>query len=78
MVRTTLYGESRSLAELAKHEKLPKRYVTKLVRLAFISPTIVEEVVQGCAPAAANLQMLMDGRLTLPLDWDAQKQVFAD
>ena len=62
-------GQARSLVEIARREGLPKRYLTRLALLAFVSPTIVEGVADGCAPAEFNLQMLMDGRLALPLDW---------
>ena len=69
-------GKARSLVEIARREGLPKRYVTRLARLAFVSPTIVEGVADGRAPAEINLQMLMDGRLALPLDWkDAYQEI---
>jgi len=63
-------GRAKSLFEIARHEGLPKRYVTRLTRLAFVSPMIAEAVAAGRAPAGINLQMLMDGRLALPLDWN--------
>jgi hypothetical protein len=66
-------GRVRSLVEIARREGLAKRYVTRLTRLAFVSPTLTEDIAQGQAPAEFNLQMLMDGRLELPLDWAAQK-----
>jgi hypothetical protein len=34
---------------------------------------IAEAVAAGRAPAGFNLQMLMDGRLALPLDWKDQQ-----
>jgi hypothetical protein len=57
----------------ARREGLPKRYVTRLARLAFVSPVVAEAVAAGHAPAAINLQMLVDGRLALPLDWKDQQ-----
>ena len=69
-------GRSRSLVEIAKREELPKRYVTKLIRLAFMDPGIVEAIAEGWTPPGANLQMLVDGRQSLPAHWEAQKQVF--
>ena len=69
-------GRSRSLVEIAKREGLPKRYITKLARLAFIDPRIVEAIAEGRTPSGVNLQMLVDGRQRLPLDWEAQKQIF--
>ncbi len=64
-------GRVRSLVEIARREGLAKRYVTRLTKLAFVSPTLTDAIAQGHAPAEFNLQMLMDGRLELPLDWTA-------
>jgi hypothetical protein len=43
--------------------------------LAFIAPSIVEVIVEGQAPAALNLQMLMDKRVRLPLGWKDQERL---
>jgi site-specific DNA recombinase len=66
-------GRTHSLLEIARREGLPKRYVTRLARLAFVSPTVAEAVAGGRALAGINLQMLRDGRFTLPLDWKDQQ-----
>ena len=66
-------GRVQSLVEIARREGLPKRYVTRLARLAFISPMVAEAVAAGRAPAGINLQILMDGRLALPPDWKDQQ-----
>jgi len=65
-------GRVRSLVEIARREGLAKRYVTRLTKLAFVSPAFVEAIAKGELPIATNLQMLMDGRVELPLDWEAQ------
>jgi site-specific DNA recombinase len=67
-------GRVRSLVEIARREGLAKRYVTRLTKLAFVSPPLTDAIAQGRAPAAFNLQMLMDGRLEVALDWAAQTQ----
>jgi len=66
-------GRVRSLVEIARREGLAKRYVTRLAKLAVISPAFIEAIAEGEVPAEINLQMLMDGRLELPVDWTAQK-----
>jgi hypothetical protein len=66
-------GRVKSLVEIARREGLPKRYVTRLTKLAFVSPVVAEAVAAGRAPAGINLQMLMDGRLALPPDWKDQQ-----
>lgn len=67
-------GRVQSLVEIARREGLPKRYVTRMARLAFVS-TIAEAFAAGRAPAEVNLQKLMDGRQALPLDWKDQQQL---
>jgi site-specific DNA recombinase len=62
-------GRVRSLVEIAHREGLPKRYVTRLTKLAFVPPALIDSIAQGRAQAELNLQMLMDGRLELPLNW---------
>jgi site-specific DNA recombinase len=69
-------GHVRSLVEIARREGLAKRYVTRLTKLAFVTPTLVESIVGGQVPLATNLQMLMDGRIALPLNWTNQEQIF--
>ncbi len=66
-------GRVQSLVEIARREGLPKRYVTRLIRLAFVSPVVAEAVAAGHAPPGINLQMLMDGPQPLPLDWKDQQ-----
>ncbi len=71
-------GRVRSLVEIARREGLAKRYVTRLTKLAFVSPAFVETVARGELPIGTNLQMLMDGRVALPLSWNDQGQLFTD
>ncbi len=42
-------GKVRSLAEVARREGLPKRYVDRLTKLAFLAPRIVEDVPEARA-----------------------------
>ena len=65
-------GRVRSLVEIARREGLAKRYVTRLTKLAFVSPAFVEAIAEGEVPSETSLQMLMDGRVEFPLDWSAQ------
>ena len=71
-------GRIRSLVDIARREGLAKRYVTRLTKLAFISPAFVEAVAEGRVSAETNLQMLMDGRFALPLCWGDQEEIFCD
>ena len=69
-------GRIGSLVEVARREGLAKRYVTRLTKLAFVSPAFVEAIAEGNAPPATNLQMLMYGRLELPLIWADLEKLF--
>jgi site-specific DNA recombinase len=71
-------GRVRSLVEIARREGLAKRYVTRLTKLAFVSPKFVEAIAEGQVSPETNLQMLMDGRIVLPIGWEGQEQLFAD
>ena len=53
-------------------------YVTRLTKLAFVSPTFLESIAAGKVPAAISLQMVMDGRIALPIGWEGQEKLFAD
>jgi len=64
-----------SSAEIARREALQKAYVARLTRLAFLSPSIVETVVEGRTPVELNLQMLMTTRPALPLAWRDQEEL---
>jgi site-specific DNA recombinase len=63
-------GQVRSLVAIARREGFRPRYVTRLTRLAFVAPCLLEAVVAGRAPVDLNLQMLMDRRRDIALDWN--------
>ena len=65
----------RSSAEIARREGLQKGYVARIIRLGFLSPTVVEAVAEGRTPAGLNLQLLMARRLILPSSWRDQERL---
>jgi site-specific DNA recombinase len=68
-------GRVRSSAEIARREGLQKGYVARLLRLAFLSPDIVEALVAGRAPVEFNLQMMMTTQRALSLAWKEQEKL---
>jgi site-specific DNA recombinase len=64
-------GRVRTLAEIARHQGITRRYVERLSRLAFVAPGIVETICQGRQPAELNAETLLN-RIDLPLEWSAQ------
>ena len=66
-------GRVSSMAEIGKREGLPKNYVSWLIRLAFLAPEIVEEIIQGNHPPELTAQTSHHPPVDLPLCWQAQK-----
>jgi site-specific DNA recombinase len=73
-------GRATSMAEIGKREGVGKRYVSRMIRLAFLAPAIVERIAEGRQPPELTTQVLSTGRGDLPLSWQAQKKLlgFAD
>ena len=70
-----LSGRSRSLAEIAGRAGLSKRYVNRIMRLAFLAPSIIEEIAGGHLPPQLTAQALSTRRGDLPLSWQVQREL---
>jgi len=68
-------GRVRSLEELAKRDGISRRYIRRLVDLAFMSPRLVDAILQGRQPVALTATRLSE--FELPLDWAEQHRLFA-
>jgi site-specific DNA recombinase len=68
-------ARSASMVEIGKREKVGKRYVSRIIRLAFLAPEIVEQIVNGCQPPNLTAESLLKDRTELPLAWDTQRQM---
>jgi DNA invertase Pin-like site-specific DNA recombinase len=68
-------GRARSLQVLAKRDGISRRYIRRLVGLAFLSPQLVEAILQGCQPVELTATRLTE--LDLPLDWTEQHKLLA-
>jgi site-specific DNA recombinase len=69
-------GRARSLRELAERDGITRRYVRRLVDLAFLSPDLVEAILQGRQPIELTATRLTG--LDLPLDWTDQHSLLAN
>jgi site-specific DNA recombinase len=65
-------GRAASMVEIGKREKVGKRYVSRIIRLAFLAPNVVEQIVKGCQPPELTAESLLKDRTQLPLDWESQ------
>jgi site-specific DNA recombinase len=68
-------GRVRSLEELAKRDGITRRYIRRLVGLAFLSPQLVEAILQGRQSGELTATRLTE--LDLPLDWTEQHRLLA-
>jgi len=64
---------ARSLHELAKRDGISRRYIRRLVGLTFLSPQLVEAILQGRQPVELTATRLTE--LDLPLDWAEQHRL---
>jgi hypothetical protein len=69
-------GRARSLRELAERDGITRRYVRRLVDLAFLCPELVEAILQGRQPVELTATRLTE--LDLPLDWTDQRRLLAN
>jgi hypothetical protein len=68
-------GRARSLQELAVRDGITRRYIRRLVDLAFLSPKLVEAILQGQQSDELTATRLTE--LDLPLDWAEQHRLLA-
>jgi site-specific DNA recombinase len=68
-------GRARSLNELARRDGISRRYIRRLVGLAFLSPQLVEAILQGRQSVELTATRLTE--LDLPLDWTEQHKLLA-
>ncbi|MCH8998147.1 MAG: hypothetical protein IID48_07745 [Proteobacteria bacterium] len=52
---------------------MTERYVSRILRLAFLAPDIVEAILDGYQPIDLELERLLKG---IPVSWDEQRRVF--
>ncbi len=69
-------GRARSLNELARRDGISRRYIRRLVNLAFLSPKLIEAILEGRQPVALSATHLTE--LDLPIDWTEQHTLLAD
>jgi hypothetical protein len=63
--------EAMTVADLARKQGVTRSYASRLIRLNFLAPEIVEGIVSGTQPASLDAKTLLN-LPDLPLDWTAQ------
>ncbi|MBV8935283.1 MAG: hypothetical protein JO095_05710 [Alphaproteobacteria bacterium] len=69
-------GRIRSLHELTLRDRITRRYIRRLVDLAFLSPKLVEAILQGRQADELTATRLTE--LDLPLEWAEQHRLLAN
>ena len=63
-------GEFGTISDLAQHERIAAPYLTRVFRLAFLAPEVVEAILDGRQPPSLSLEVFRD---QLPVDWLEQR-----
>jgi site-specific DNA recombinase len=66
-------GQAPSVHDIAKAESVDRSHVSRVLRLAFLAPDIVEAIVDGRHPVELTAKRLLL-REDLPLHWREQRQ----
>ncbi|NDV89510.1 hypothetical protein GTW51_22990 [Aurantimonas aggregata] len=67
-------GAFASMAELAAAEKINPSYLSRILRLTLLSPSLTQAILDGRQPSTVTLDRLMQ---PFPLEWDRQERVFS-
>ena len=63
-----------NISQLARKENLSDRYISRILRLNFLAPDIVIDILEGRQPRGLRLQDLITK--AIPALWDEQKSLF--
>ena len=66
-------GTHASIEDLAKSESISPSFVSRILRLAYLSPTVVEAILDGKYPANLTMKDLME---PFPMEWERQEKLF--
>ena len=66
-------GTHASIEDMAKSENISPSFVSRILRLAYLSPTVVEAILDGKYPAELTMKDLMK---PFPMDWSMQEKIF--
>jgi AraC-like DNA-binding protein len=72
-LRDTLIAQQLGVGDLAEREGVTSSYLTRIVRLAFLAPSIIAAILDGRQPPGLTAQkLILDSRL--PTDWTQQSE----
>ena len=66
-------GTHASIEDMAKSENINPSFVSRILRLAYLSPTLVEAILDGKFPAHLTMKRLI---APFPMEWGRQEEHF--
>ncbi len=66
-------GQVSNLKMLAKQENVTHRYISRLIKMAYLSPDIMEAIIKGDIPPTLSVERL---RENVPFKWGEQRQKY--
>ena len=66
-------GTHASIEDLAKSENISPSFVSRTLRLAYLSPALVEAILDGSYPSHLTMKDLME---PFPIEWERQREHF--
>ncbi|MBN9488999.1 MAG: recombinase family protein [Alphaproteobacteria bacterium] len=73
-LRQRLERECTSLDELARQEGCSRPYVSSMIKLAYLAPSITQAILDGTQPTSMTLADLM--KRDIPVSWTDQRRAF--
>ena len=71
--RVVLADTKETLNEITARRKKSKGYLTALMRLSYLAPQIIDDILAGRQPPELSAKRLLRTSNTLPLEWSAQR-----
>ena len=68
-------GAAKSVESISRTEHVNASYLAKLLSLAYLAPDLTDEILSGTQPRQLMLKHIRE--LDIPLDWQAQRRLFA-
>jgi len=68
-------GDVHSTDDIVRRENLTPSYVTRILRLAFLAPDIIEAILAGRQPPGTSVRQMTQGK-RIPIDWAEQRRLF--
>lgn len=67
-------GKAKSIAEIARANKVDGSYVSRMLDLTLLAPDIIEAILDGREPSGLSLTILTNKQV--PPTWGAQRRLF--